>query len=174
VHGDLKCANVLLEDDGDGAVIADFGLARAVRESSSGDNGSANTQEQQQRSSGALTVAISPPEVLADPRAPRGPPVDVYAMGIVLYEMVTGRTAFAGMRQHEVISSVRAGGRPLIPPSVCSDVAALIKDCWAQEPGDRPAAAQVVAQLNAIIRQMAAADTLLTTAVAADTLEGLA
>ena len=173
VHGDLKCANVLIEDNGDGAVIADFGLARAVREAGGGSTAAAADMEQQQRGSGALTVVISPPEVLADPRAPRGPPVDLYAMGIVLYEMVTGRTAFAGMRQHEVISSVRSGGRPVIPPSVRADVAALIADCWAQDADARPTASQVVTRLNAIIKQLAAVDTLLTTTVAADTLDGL-
>jgi hypothetical protein len=77
------------------------------------------------------------------------------------------------MRQHEAISSVMAGGRPVIPSSVNSDVAALIQDCWAQEAGDRPTAGQVVARLNAVIKQLAAADTLLTTTVADYTLDGL-
>jgi eukaryotic-like serine/threonine-protein kinase len=167
VHGDLKCANVLIEDNGDGAVIADFGLARAVRQAGGG------SAETAQRGSSALTVTISPPEVLADPRAPRGPPVDVYAMGVVLYEMATGRTAFAGMRQHEVISSVLGGGRPVIPTSVHSDVAALIAVCWAQEAGARPTASQVVTRLNSVIKQLATVDTLLTTSVTADTLDRL-
>jgi serine/threonine protein kinase len=169
VHGDLKCANVLIEDNGDGAVIADFGLARAVREA----GGRSADREQQQRGCGALTVTISPPEVLADTRAPRGPSVDVYAMGVVLYEMVTGRTAFAGMRQHEVVSTVRSGGRPVIPSSVNSDVAALIADCWAQDADARPTAGQVVTRLNAVIKQLTTADTLLTTTVADDTVYGL-
>jgi hypothetical protein len=91
-------------------------------------------------------------------------------MGVVLYEMVTGRTAFSGMRQHEVISSVRSGGRPAIPHSVHSDVAALISDCWAQEAGARPTASQVVTRLNAMIKQLAAASTLMTSTVAGDSL----
>jgi hypothetical protein len=97
----------------------------------------------------------------------------VYALGIVLHEMVTGHAAFAGMRQHEVIRCVLEGGRPPIPAGMREGVAALIKDCWAQEAADRPTASQVVMRLNAVIQQLAGADTLLTTTVAADTLEGL-
>jgi hypothetical protein len=96
--------------------------------------------------------------------------VDVYAMGIVLHEMVTGHTVYAGMRKHEVACAVMAGGRPPIPSTVREDVAALIRDCWAQEAADRPTAGDVVARLNAVIKQLVGADTLLTTTVAADTL----
>jgi serine/threonine protein kinase, bacterial len=53
LHGDLKTSNLLLEDDGQRVVIADFGLAGWLHE------GSASTAEQ----IGALTATIAPPEV---------------------------------------------------------------------------------------------------------------
>jgi serine/threonine protein kinase len=52
LHGDLKAANILLEDDGRRCVIADFGLA-----------GWAHEQGSQAAKRGALTLAIAPPEV---------------------------------------------------------------------------------------------------------------
>jgi serine/threonine protein kinase len=168
VHGDVKCANVLIEDDGKGAVIADFGLARAVRDA----GGMSSSGDVRGVAGGALTVSISPPEVLRDTRAPRGPPVDVYALGIVLHEMMTGRAAYTGMRKHEVVRCVLEGGRPPVPPGMREDVSCLIRDCWAQEAADRPTAGEVVARLTTVIKQLAGADALLTTTVATDTLSG--
>jgi serine/threonine protein kinase len=62
LHGDLKTSNLLLEDDGQRVVIADFGLAGWLRRDGSGGTGTASgmsTAEQM----GALTATIAPPEV---------------------------------------------------------------------------------------------------------------
>jgi serine/threonine protein kinase len=60
IHGDLKCGNLLFDENGRRVVIADFGLASSVR-----DNMGPNASGRQV----ALTVAISPPEVRACPPA---------------------------------------------------------------------------------------------------------
>jgi serine/threonine-protein kinase len=83
VHRDVKPENVLVGDDGS-VKVADFGLARLT------DGGTST------RTQGVLmgTVAYVPPELVttgsADPRS------DVYAAGIVLYEMLTGTVPFQG------------------------------------------------------------------------------
>jgi serine/threonine protein kinase len=77
-------------DDKESIVITDFGLA--------GIQGQAV-------SSGALTVHISPPEVLLSPKAPRTQSCDVYAFGIVMLELLVGRHCFNNMTR-EAIKSV--------------------------------------------------------------------
>ncbi|WP_200172588.1 Stk1 family PASTA domain-containing Ser/Thr kinase [Tomitella cavernea] len=82
VHRDVKPENVLISDDGD-VKLADFGLVRAV----------AGTHA---TSSSVMlgTAAYLAPEQVSTGHA--GPASDVYAMGVLLFEMLTGRTPFTG------------------------------------------------------------------------------
>ncbi len=136
IHGDLKCSNLLIDNDGRSVVITDFGLSvmtgEAVR-------------------SGALTVQISPPEVLLDPRAPRTDSGDVYAFGIVLLEIMTGRPAYPGMNRDMVRRFVLEGRRPSIPDRIPQDIHDLITSCWAEDPQARPTFHSVVSTLETVM-----------------------
>lgn len=127
VHRDIKPENVLLDDDGR-TKVADFGLARAVTEVTSTSTGTIMG-----------TVAYLGPELVA--RGEQDARTDVYAAGILLYEMVTGHQPFTGDSAIEVASrhvheDVPAPSESVIwlPPEFDSLVASLV----ARDPDDRP------------------------------------
>ncbi len=102
VHRDLKPANVLLSVGPDGIVpkVADFGLARL------GDSGGART-----RTGTAMgTPQYMAPEQVRDAKSV-GPEADVFSLGAILYEMVTGVRAFDGDDIFEIFSAVGEGRR---------------------------------------------------------------
>ncbi len=86
-------------------------------------------------------------QVIADPAAPRQPPVDVFAFGVVLLEMVQGRNAYSERHPPKLIlREVLAGKRPHLPSDrrvMPPDVAELICQCWAQDARARPTFVQV-------------------------------
>ncbi len=136
VHRDLKPANVLIERTGR-VVLTDFGIARALSDEGVG----ARTQ-------GVVgTPLYMAPEQLA------GMPVDVradiYALGLMLFEMATGTLPFAG--DTPIASALARLTKPppdarTLRPDLPAPLAELILQCMAQLPEGRPSSALEVAE----------------------------
>jgi hypothetical protein len=141
IHRDLKPANLFLQDDGR-VKICDFGIARGA------DTTSTLTE------SGRVvgTPAYMSPEQCQD--LPLDTRSDMYALGCVMYELLTGEPPFsprqplyALLRQHaESAAPPVAGRRPDVPGEVADLVASLL----AKSPGDRPDAGALAAALSPV------------------------
>ncbi len=108
VHRDLKPANIKVKDDGSVKVL-DFGLAKAL--TAEPGSGSSNPSNSPTLTAGATQMGmILGTAAYMSPEQARGRPVDrradVWAFGCVLYEMLTGRRAFAGDDVTETLASV--------------------------------------------------------------------
>ena len=139
VHRDIKPDNVLLT--GGSAVVTDFGVAKALRAS------------QQEAGSGltSLGMAMGTPAYMAPEQAAADPDTDaradIYALGVVAYEMVTGRPVFSGRSPQQVLAAHTMQTptpvtelRPSLPPAF----AALIMRCLQKHPADRPQTAEAL------------------------------
>lgn len=138
VHGDLKPSNLLLTADGR-AMVADLGVARLTGPVAPG-----------------LTVAGTP--AYLDPAvvlggAPLGPAADVYALGVVAYECLTGRLPHRGPPAEAVALAAAGAHRPLAGwPGIPAAVAPVVEAALSPHPEDRPAdAAAFVAALRATV-----------------------
>ncbi|MFJ2030580.1 protein kinase [Streptosporangium sp. NPDC087985] len=136
VHRDVTAENVLLTADG--AKLLDFGIAAFIGEDGDDD------------ASDYGTPPYVAPERLTSMTA--DPASDVYALGVLLFEMLTGSTPYPE-RTWEEIENVRRVGPP---PAVCAPglpagVAALCRSCLSQEPEARPKAQEMANGLTAAL-----------------------
>jgi len=130
VHRDIKPENVLLS--GRHALVTDFGVAKAVSE--------ATGREQLTTVGVALGTPtyMAPEQAAADPNIDRR--ADIYALGVLGYELLTGRPPFTGPNPQSVLAAQVSKAptpvaelRPTVPPAL----AALIMRCLEKRPADR-------------------------------------
>jgi serine/threonine-protein kinase len=136
IHRDIKPDNVLLS--GGVAVVTDFGVAKAVS-ASSGSSATALT---------SLGMALGTPAYMAPEQASGAASVDhradIYALGVMAYEILTGRAPFLGRSTQATLAAHVLEMpdpvdrlRPVIPPTLAS----LVMSCLAKRPADRPQSA---------------------------------
>ena len=138
VHRDIKPENILLS--GDAAVVTDFGIAKALAASKTKAPGGTLTQ---------VGTSIGTPAYMAPEQAAGDPATDhradLYALGCVAYEMLTGAAPFAGRSPHqlfaahmsEVVTPVEKT-RPDVPHAL----ALLVAKCLEKDPERRPQSAR--------------------------------
>jgi tetratricopeptide (TPR) repeat protein/tRNA A-37 threonylcarbamoyl transferase component Bud32 len=150
IHRDLKPRNVLVGEFGE-TVVIDWGLAKdlsaTVPEPSESSDGADSADGQTAVGAVIGTPAYMPPEQalgeVVDQRA------DVYALGAILYHVLSGRPPITGTARDAVLATVVAGGvAPLASAQqgVPADLLAIVAKAMAFEPADRYADARDLAQ----------------------------
>lgn len=138
LHRDLKPSNLLIDESG-APHVADFGLAKLAGGDSSLTLSTAVLG----------TPAYMAPEQASGNTRDAGTPADIYALGAVLYELITGRPPFVGRSALEVLRLVADVEPPRpasLDPKLDRDLEAVCLRCLEKAPGRRYASAAALAE----------------------------
>jgi serine/threonine-protein kinase len=147
VHRDLKCANVVITGEGR-AKILDFGIAR--RDRTLENVGETATMTSSEEVELAGTPRYMAPELLrGDPSDARS---DLWALGVMLYEMAAGERPFDASGPYELASAILRDPPTPLPARVPATLGAVIARCLTKDPAQRyQRAGEVKAALEAIV-----------------------
>lgn len=137
VHRDIKPANILRS--GTYALVCDFGVAKALNAAMGSSPGGMTS----------TGMAIGTPQYMA-PEQLAGDPladhrIDIYALGLLAYELLNGRSPYAATSPQKVLAAVLTQEPPpliTVRPDVPRQLSDIVMACLAKEPDDRPASAR--------------------------------
>src|SRR5215212_3932705 len=165
VHRDVKPSNVVVDDEGTVKVL-DFGLSKQLHEESANGNGGPEAQTLLTARTRSDVVIGTP--LYLSPEQARGAKVDgrsdLFALGALLYECLTGRPAFSGANVIEIGAQVLHFDPP--PPSrlnsrVPAELDRLTRKALAKKPEDRfQTAEEFAAELARVRTRLPASDTV--------------
>jgi Tol biopolymer transport system component len=142
VHRDLKPANVKLKPDGKVKVL-DFGLAKAYAGNAASGSTPDVSQSPTLAHTGTQAGVILGTAAYMSPEQARGHPVDkradIWAFGVVLLEMLTGRNTFSDATVSDTLASVLKSSPDLeaLPPGVPPNVRRVLERCLRKDPRER-------------------------------------
>ncbi len=131
IHRDVKPANMMVRPDGV-LKLTDFGISRAL-------DGAGQTRTGEVM---GTPFYLSPEQALGKPATEAS---DVYALGVVAHEMLSGARPFDGGTPVATALAHISEPPPPLPADTDADLVALVTDCLAKSPADRPASAREVA-----------------------------
>jgi serine/threonine protein kinase len=136
IHSDLKPSNILLTSAGE-AVISDFGVSRF------------ESNDYTWTPNDGATLNYAAPELYIE-GAVHTRQVDVFALGLVMYEIITERAVFPSSEcAIPIMKRIRAGEMPAVPDECGSLMQELIPKCWAMNAEDRPTVDDIIRDFKA-------------------------